>query len=105
MDRPGIHRREHMLAEDRALLDRLRRADPTELRRPIGGHHDQRHPIEVGLHHASEELSCRRAGRDQHQHGTHRRAGQTKSHEAGGALIEPDVHAQRAGGEGQGQRC
>ena len=93
-----------MTTEDRALVDRLRRSDPVELRRPISGGHDQRHPIEVGLHHASEELGCSRAGGDEYQHRAHRGARQTQSDEAGGALVKPDVHPQRARREGQSQR-
>ncbi len=49
------------------LVDRLRRTAIPQLRRPVGGEHDQRHPRELRLDHRGRELDHGRPrGREQH---------------------------------------
>ena len=61
----GVVEPAHRPAVQVRLVDRLRRADVAQLRRPVGGQHDHRDLRQPGLDHGRVEVGRRRAARAQ----------------------------------------
>ncbi len=93
------------------LVDGLVRAGAAQLRRPVGGEHEQRHPGLAGLDHGPVEVRRRGPrGADQRDRPP-ARLGQAEREERGRPLVDPHMQSQarspcllRAVPEGDGQR-
>jgi hypothetical protein len=75
------------------LVDGLVRCGVPQLRWPVGGEDDERHPPAVGLDHRGEEVRGRGARRAHHRGGTTAAAGEPQREERRGALVDADVDA------------
>ena len=80
------------------LVDRLRRADVPQLRGPVRGAHEHRHPGQVGLDDRRVQLGGGGAARGEHDGGDAGAEGQAEGQEAGAALVVVDVDGDARGG-------
>ena len=94
----------HRPAEDPRLHDRLVRAGPDQLRRPVRGEHQQRHPGVGGLQDGRVQVRDGGARGRRHRHRTPGPQREAQREEAGGPLVDPDVQPQATGGVGGVQR-
>ncbi|GBD17804.1 hypothetical protein HRbin27_00290 [bacterium HR27] len=95
-----------MRAVETKLVDRLRCADITEFRRPVGSEDDQRYLTERGLDDGWQEVRGGRAGRRHDRERFGERSGEPQGEVAHGALVEviPQPDAGLAG-EREDERC
>ncbi len=87
------------VAVELELVDRLAGADVAQLRRAVGGQHDQRDAGLVGLDHGRQQVRGGRAGGAGDGHRLAARLGGTEREEAGRALVDvrPGVQPRLAG--------
>ena len=100
-----VHRPEYLVAIQLHLVDGLVRAAVAQLRRAVGGDHQQRHPGHARLDDGREEVGRRRAARRQ-QGGRPVGCLADAQREIGGAAlvqVAPDAQ-HRMGGKGQHER-
>jgi hypothetical protein len=101
--RPGafFHQRQlgeplRVAAVQMVLVDRLRRAAIPQLRRPVGGQHDQRNPSQRSLDDGRREVDGGRARRREQDHRAARRPGDAKGEEPGRTLVDEHPHPDSA---------
>ena len=99
-----VGRPAHRAAVEPRLVDGLVRAGAPQLRRPVGGQRQQRHPARVGLQHRRVQVRGRRPGRGQHRHRPAGRLGQPERQEGRRPLVDAHVQPQPAGPLRGGQR-
>ena len=90
--RPGIDERPHARAVELDLVDGLRRTDPLQLGRAIGGQHEHRHPIQVGLDDSGMHLHGGGPTRGQHHRSSTGGPPETQCHERRRALVMVHLH-------------
>ena len=93
----------HRVAVELQLVDGLARARIAQLRRPVGGAHDERHPCVTRLQHRGMEVRGGGARGAQHDGRAPGHFGCPQREERRGSLVEVDVQPDPVVG-GQGQR-
>ena len=105
LGRPHLREPPHLAPEELDLVDRLRGARVTKLRRAIGRGDDQRHTRVVRLDDRGKEVRGGGARRAHERDGASRGLGQTKPEETRRTLVERDVRRDRGTVEREREGC
>ena len=92
----GLEKPSDSVPEQLQLVDRLAGANLAQLRRPVGGEDDQRHPRLIGLDHGGQEVRRRRPRRARDHDRPSRSFRRAEREEPGAALVDMRPAAQTA---------